>query len=734
MSFAKLKPLRDHLSFISVHCKSADRVSLPLIIVHENAKRHSDVYIIGCSLLAFAILASFGNIPAIDAFFFAVSSCTESGLNTIDVKDLKLGQQLVIYIFPIITNLAFVNIGVVLVRLRYFEKRLRKIDPRLLKQRRPAEPIEGDTGNDVELRDDLLHGVTKTTVSITNPSEQSKLPEVTTSHPKQSDHIAWANDVGKGNALRIPSPRELDQGENLNPSNRSRLEADGSLAGARFTVMPTDGDGFSFHGSTKSHSARGPGGQPPGVDIAANTSSSQRARDAIQSVMSPREVLESAFVYGSQPRSRRMSTQSTCRSETALQSLPGLSNQVTIGRNSNFSGLTPQDREELGGVEYRSLKLLLKVIVALYAGLHIFGVIGLVPWILHCASKYREVLASSGQNNVWWAIYSVQTMISNLGFTLTPDSMVSFRDASWPMVLLTFLAFAGNTCYPIILRFILWAMQKTVPRRSSLREPLQFLLDHPRRCYTLLFPRNVTWILFSILFVMNFIDALLIVVLDLDNPEVNTLPLASRILAATFQAASARHTGTASFNLAKVNPAVQFSLLTMMYIAVFPIAMSVRHSNTYEETTLGKYAADAHPEESQRASSYIVQHMRNQLSFDLWYIFLGTFCICIAQADEIADPQNAAFSVFAIMFECVSAYGNVGLSLGTNETLTSLSGDFTVFSKLVICAVMLRGRHRGLPYALDHAVMLPSDRLDGMDGDWEVDPKAVASLARAKTL
>ena len=72
-----------------------------------------------------------------------------------------------------------------------------------------------------------------------------------------------------------------------------------------------------------------------------------------------------------------MSTQSTCRSENALQSLPGLSAQVTVGRNSNFSGLTPQDREELGGVEYRALKLLLKVIIALYAGLHIFGVIGL---------------------------------------------------------------------------------------------------------------------------------------------------------------------------------------------------------------------------------------------------------------------------------------------------------------------------------------------------------------------
>ena len=32
-------------------------------------------------------------------------------------------------------------------------------------------------------------------------------------------------------------------------------------------------------------------------------------------------------------------------------------------------------------------------------------------------------------------------------------------------------------------------------------------------------------------------------------------------------------------------------------------------------------------------------------------------------------------------------------------------------SKLIICAVMLRGRHRGLPVALDRAVLLPSEFL-----------------------
>ena len=33
-------------------------------------------------------------------------------------------------------------------------------------------------------------------------------------------------------------------------------------------------------------------------------------------------------------------------------------------------------------------------------------------------------------------------------------------------------------------------------------------------------------------------------------------------------------------------------------------------------------------------------------------------------------------------------------------------------SKLIICAVMLRGRHRGLPVAVDRAIMLPKEFLD----------------------
>jgi len=56
--------------------------------------------------------------------------------------------------------------------------------------------------------------------------------------------------------------------------------------------------------------------------------------------------------------------------------------------------------------------------------------------------------------------------------------------------------------------------------------------------------------------------------------------------------------------------------------------------------------------------------------------------------------------------------GNVGLSLGHPSVNTSLSGKFTTFSKVVMCFIMIRGRHRSLPYAVDRAIMLPSEGIE----------------------
>ncbi|KAM0321051.1 hypothetical protein ACHAPQ_009753 [Fusarium lateritium] len=350
-------------------------------------------------------------------------------------------------------------------------------------------------------------------------------------------------------------------------------------------------------------------------------------------------VAASIMLLGSQTTPRPRSVVSTTKEQPALNDTPFLSRQATLGRNSQFKNLTSHDREVLGGIEYRTLKLLLKIVTGYFFGLHLFGAICLVGWIHTASPKYTDYLESIAQDKT--GFYSAQTMLENLGFTLTPDSMITFQDAKWPMILMSFLAFAGNTLYPVFLRLTIWIMSKVVPKSSPTHESLDFLLKHPRRCYTLLFPSGPTWILFGIIFALNFIDILLIIVLDLNNPEVSSLPLSARIPAAIFQAASARHTGTATFNLANVNPAVQLSLLVMMYIAVFPIAISIRASNAYEEKSLGVWEQEESLNEK-NGKSYLVTHMKNQLGFDLWYIFLGIFCICIAEAKRIADNNEPA--------------------------------------------------------------------------------------------
>lgn len=196
----------------------------------------------------------------------------------------------------------------------------------------------------------------------------------------------------------------------------------------------------------------------------------------------------------------------------------------------------------------------------------------------------------------------------------------------------------------------------------------------------------------------------------------------------------------------------------MMYISVYPVVITMRHSNVYEERSLGVYADDMdshsinsnsssvydpshlnapggaqpgflgralrsmlgegwdgvgaapqHPNHhTESKTSFISHQVRGQLSHDLWLLVLAVWVIATIETRHfLEDPTN--FSVFNIIFEVVSAYGTVGISVGVPFNAFSFSGGWYTGSKLVLCLVMLRGRHRGLPVALDRAVQLPGD-------------------------
>lgn len=192
---------------------------------------------------------------------------------------------------------------------------------------------------------------------------------------------------------------------------------------------------------------------------------------------------------------------------------PYLSWQPTVGRNSAFVNLMESQREELGGIEYRSLKSLALILLLYFWGFTIMGIVGLLPWI-YAANNYGSIVDADGQNRTWWAFFTASSSFNDVGFTLTPDSMISFQAAIWPLLFMSFLIIVGNTGFPVMLRWIIWTTSKLVPVGSGIWEELRFLLDHPRRCFTLLFPSKATWWLFWILVILNSVDLILFIILD----------------------------------------------------------------------------------------------------------------------------------------------------------------------------------------------------------------------------
>ncbi|KAN0080721.1 Cation transport domain containing protein [Elaphomyces granulatus] len=692
-------------------------------------------YIITWAIIGSVVLYRPLELPYIDSLFLSAGASSQSGLNTIDFNLLYTYQQAFLYFISMVTNPVFINSFVVFVRLHWFEKRFQHIvrDARALRwsrsrtfenpdehQRetaavgnRPIVVLHNDSGegrgrheNTAELepgsssdteasntKSNGYHGPNSHGVDPVGSSDV-EASDLERSHlPAQEHHITLLeNQRRSGGALRIPSPMEYDRGDMPLTVEENGVDA------AR--VETHESDPNAHH-----------------ITINEPTVLRSRARTSALPVMESRRTIRDDRDGTPSPElnrnlTRRGTLDDLVRSlteERERDTLPYLSWSATIGRNSAFVNLTEDQREELGGIEYRALKTLALILITYFLFIHTLGVVCLVPWILN--SQYGLVVTSVGQGRPWWGVFTAGSAFTDLGFTLTPDSMISFQDAVFPLLLTSFLIVAGNTGFPCLLRLTIWTLSKIVPSGNPLWEELRFLLDHPRRCFTLLFPRNATWWLFVILVLLNGVDLIFFIILDINDPVVTSLSPGIRVLDGFFQAVSTRTAGFAVVNLADLHPAIQVSYMIMMYISVFPIAISMRRTNVYEEKSLGIYPSMDEADQSSKEPNYIGAHLRKQLSFDLWYIFLGLFIIAIAEGDRIQNPADPAFNLFNVLFEVVSAYGTVGLSLGYPGVNASFSSQFRTLSKLVMISMQIRGRHRGLPYSLDRAILLPSESL-----------------------
>ncbi|KAI5195866.1 TrkH-domain-containing protein [Aureobasidium subglaciale] len=154
-------------------------------------------------------------------------------------------------------------------------------------------------------------------------------------------------------------------------------------------------------------------------------------------------------------------------------------------------------------------------------------------------------------------------------------------------------------------------------------------------------------------------------------------------LVGLFQSLGVRVGGLYAVLISDTAPSVQIMYLAGMYISAFPIIISLRQTNIYEERSLGIQKNTDEIPDKESGKSYFSVHVRKQLAYDLWWIILAIWLVTIIERHQLVAGGDY-FTVWAIIFEVVSAYGTVGLSLGVPYDTYSFSGTWHTLNRAVL--------------------------------------------------
>ncbi|CAF3379297.1 unnamed protein product [Rotaria sp. Silwood2] len=91
----------------------------------------------------------------------------------------------------------------------------------------------------------------------------------------------------------------------------------------------------------------------------------------------------------------------------------------------------------------------------------------------------------------------------------------------------------------------------------------------------------------------------------------------------------------------------------------------------------------------------LIQHTISFVILTRTWLFFFIFLICAIEYRHMS-PVDPNITVFKVIFEIISAFGTVGLTLGYPNIASSFCTVLSPASKTIIVATMLMGRHRGL--------------------------------------
>lgn len=456
----------------------------------------------------------------IDALYMATTSCTNTGVNTIALSTMSTFQIMVLYFSSLAGSHILVSLVVVIVRKYYFNKRFREVV--LFNKARKARELHRRRQNSLSsstskpnhrpIINVLLHsgspigvGDGQRPLTPSSDREPGIIGPLTMPLEHQHQHHLRRLRPNKDIVLSIPQNQQDETEEEEDVSQHSDPATDEKQQQQSDNHSRTAG----------------------GANIIFADNIVQQREAARQRLEAQRKLEEGRLDSGPADHQQPPAAADDDHDMTDVLSLA-----------QDQTELTREQRYCVGGAEYRALDLLTIVIPSYYVGIVLVASLAFRLYI--AVSPYAQhvlLVTNSEPVNPWALSFFISlSAMNNLGLSQIDASMVPFQNSPFPLLLCGFLVLAGNTAYPIFLRFTLWGMYRMTPKSYVMhRETLRYLLDHPRRCYTTLFPAGQTWWLLAILIVINLTEVVVYVATNYWLPVMDGIPIASQLLDALFQ-------------------------------------------------------------------------------------------------------------------------------------------------------------------------------------------------------
>ena len=451
------------------------------------------------------------SVRFIDSLFLTVSAMTEAGLNTVNLSTLNTWQQFILFLLIMLGSAIWVSAFVVHVRRRAFENRFKEeIDRRRFRfplsrtiSRGDSQfPLAGSKTRSLQTANDSDGGAQ----ALPNNGKFSTLTQNDDSEKVEVPHRR-VSDVPAGVDPLDEAPATASQ-TNGNSTSNPDTTADTKANQPDLMSGQTRPDRITFASDTRFRRRDSRGNDDLNRDDFVHRVFSFQGVGA-RNDMSMRHMSFQSPRRGSTDISRRASED---RNDPGRRSY--MPSSGVLSRNSTFHNLTEEDRRRLGGTEYKAI-VFLSWVVPVYFVLWQF--LGCLACGAYVKNYYASTTKENGINPFWTGAFNAVSAFNNSGMSLLDANMTAFQRAIYLLLTMSLLILAGNTMYPIFLRWIVLSIRYLLPRNdewSDARETLQFLLDHPRRCYTNLFPAKHTWWLLCSVFVLDGVDTIMFVILN----------------------------------------------------------------------------------------------------------------------------------------------------------------------------------------------------------------------------